>query len=536
MLKFLERYWVTLLGLAFLFGSFFTLFEMALDNGWLPPSARAAVGLVSGATVGFVGFRLYKTGRQTLAEIVAGLSTGIFFLTIAYASFSEHIMWSPNILLISMIALGSLIMAIGYRFQMRILVLISVLAGLLTPLIIRATPDQVTGLFLYVLVLNVVSLLLSVIKQWDELRIVSFFTTALIFITYYFYFDPESWGRPFFYVTSLFVVYMVGLFATSKVDENRFSGLNFYLGIINAIHYIFWSLFILSAFDLSYAIPALIVSLSFVGGAIYIHLSNPKEIIPALAYLLLGLFTLAISGEDFSHLFSSKGMPYVVNGSLWLAISLSIFTVGQKLRMNAVRLAGIGAWFLVIVYWYAVAWEVEWIPWFGVRFVPFINPGAMLWMAIATSAFVLSRLALRFEGLDAERNKHLSVILATLGHIVVGGLLTIQIQNLWEAYTISTLKPGIVVSTSWFLYAFGLFLWGKFTKTKVFLWLGGLVLVVSSLKMWLWDLPGESGIYKVLFLALSGGVILLVGFVHRKWMDEDPSITLNAEANKSESF
>lgn len=533
--NFLKRYWVTLLGMAFLLGSFFTFFEMALQNGWLPPQARIALGLVAGASIGYVAFHFYKKQKQVLSESIAGLGSGVFFVTIAYASFSEHIMWSPNVLLLSMVALVALIMFIGFKFKMRILSIISVLTGLCTPLIIRATPDQVNGLFIYVLLINVLALVLSVVRKWDELRIISFFSTALIFITYYFYFDPESWGRPFFYVTALFGVYMVGLFATSKINNNQYSGINFYLGVINAIHYVFWSLFILSSFNIAHALPTLIVAISFVGGGVFIYQNNSKDVIPALAYFLMGVFVLAISGENFSQLFSSKGMPYVINSSIWLSIALLIYGVGKRVKQLHVQLIGMAVWLLVIVYWYSVAWNVEWLPWFGVTFIPFINPGALLWIAFAASGFLLSRDVERGETIEQlkDHQKTFSVALAIVAHLVVGGLLTIQIDNLWEAYTISGIKSGIVISTAWFLYALGLFVWGKFTKTKAFMWLGGMVLVVSSLRMWIIDLPGESNVYKVLFLSLSGGVILLIGYVHRKWLDEDKTI---AEKEQTEDL
>lgn len=519
MKNFIERYWVTILGFLFLFGSFLTLFELAIDKGWLQPAGRAAIGLVSGTTVAYLSYLLFRKKNETLSELVAGLSAGLFFLTIAYASFSKDIMWSANILLISMMALCTIIMLIGYRLNMRILVIMSVLAGLFTPLIIKATPDQVNVLFIYVLIINILSLTLSVLKNWTELRLISFITTAAIFISYYFYFDPESWGRPFFYVSALFIIYMVGLFTTSKIENNRFSGVNLYLSILNAIHYVFWSIFILSSFSVSYALPSLIVSISFLAGGFLIYKANSKELIPSLIYFILGLFVLAISGEDFSQLFTSAGMPFVINCSLWLVISLVIFAIGNKLQINHVKLVGIGAWVFVLVYWYSVAWEVEWLPLFGVKYIPFINAGALLWMALASSGFVLSKMAKSFSGLSKEHNESLSLVLAVLSHLVVGGLLTIQIENLWEAYSITSFKSGIAISTSWFLYALGLFLWGKHERSKLFLWFGGVVLVLSSLKMWVFDLPGENGIYKVLFLFISGGVILLIGFVHRKWMD-----------------
>ena len=215
MKDFVKKYWITLLGVGFIFLAFLYFLKLAIDLEWIPPTARAAIGMAIGLSGLFAGYTLVSRTKGMFGEIAAGLGTSILYATFAYASFSKDIQWSANALMISLIALSSLVTIVGYRMNMRILVFLSLLGALLTPVVIRAHVEQDWLLFLYVLVINIAALWLSAIKDWQELRVMSFVATVFIFISYYLYFDPESWGKPFFYASSLFLVYMTGLILAS---------------------------------------------------------------------------------------------------------------------------------------------------------------------------------------------------------------------------------------------------------------------------------------------------------------------------------
>ncbi len=112
----------------FFFGAFFTFFDMAVAKGWFPPAARVALGLFAKGTFGYIGYYLLQRGQQLLSDIVSGLGAGVLFLSIGYASFSEHIMWSQNILLLSMIGCGSVLLLLGYKLQRKNALLLGTIA------------------------------------------------------------------------------------------------------------------------------------------------------------------------------------------------------------------------------------------------------------------------------------------------------------------------------------------------------------------------------------------------------------------------
>ncbi|MCZ6899258.1 MAG: DUF2339 domain-containing protein, partial [Bacteroidetes bacterium] len=140
--KFIEKHWLNLLGGTFLFTAFLYFFKLAIEEGWLPPAARVAIGMIAGATGLYYGYVQYKKKSNLSAELLAGLGSSIVYATLAYASFSKEILWSTNALFISTLSFSSLITFIGLKYDMRKLVLISILGGLISPLVLKAPEEQ----------------------------------------------------------------------------------------------------------------------------------------------------------------------------------------------------------------------------------------------------------------------------------------------------------------------------------------------------------------------------------------------------------
>ncbi len=527
----IKKNWIGLVGILFIFLAFLTVLKIGFDEGWIPEEAKIALGLVLGVTGLFIGYSFYKKDKKIIAEISAGLGTGILYATFAYSSFASTIQWSANTLLISMITLSVIVCFVGFKFDMRVLSNISLAGGLLTPIIIRANSEQIFLLFCYVLILNMVSIYLSVLKNWTEIRLISFVATFIVYFIYYSFFKPESWEKPFFYISSFFLVYMAGIIFSSWKTRDKFEGINLYLGILNGLNFTIWSIFILRSFHTSYAIPLIIVGFVFICASVLIYFISEGSKLPPMLYLIIGLALIAISGGDFGRLFSTKGMNFVVNALIWTFIVSVLYYISYILKEEIGILVSMAAFMIVFLYWFSNAWDVDWVEWFGVKYIPFINPGALVWIALASLGFFIS-ISLDNLGAESKDTKikiagmppgDYSLILAIVSHIVVGGLLTIQIENTWKAYDYKFLGVESASSFSWIVYSLVLFLWGSHTKSKVFRIFGSIVLVATTLKVLFSDLSGESTLYKAIFLLIIGLVILLIAFVNQKWEEKENS-------------
>jgi hypothetical protein len=164
-----KKYWIQLLGIGFIFLAFLYMLKTAFDTGLLPEVAKVVIGLAFAASAYFVSYIIFGKGQKTASEIIAGLGTCILYGTFAFAAFSPKISLSANTLIICMVATSSILTYLGYQFQMRILTLISILGGLITPIVIKAMPEQVNLLFAYVLIINIAAMFLEDVKFLVEI-------------------------------------------------------------------------------------------------------------------------------------------------------------------------------------------------------------------------------------------------------------------------------------------------------------------------------------------------------------------------------
>ncbi len=523
----IERHWMSLLGVSFLFLAFIYFLKLAFNAGYFPPMARATSGLVLGVTCLFGAYAAHRSKKlkspilepSIIVELLAGLGTSIIYATIAYISFSDDINWPLNIIGIVLVGLSTLLSITSYKLNMRILANISIVGGFLTPLLIRAQVGQDVVLFIYIALLNLVALYLSTIKNWQELRLLSFLSTLIIYSSYYIYFEPATWGRPFFYCSSIFVVYMIGLVASSIHQGHKFDGLNLYIGLINAINFVVWSVIIFSNFNYSYAIPLSIVGVSFIATGIVIHqlAAQGKSSLASMAYLILGVLILAVSLNDLGHYFPGEGMLNIVSAASWLFIGASFLSIGLFLRNQVCFAIGLMTWAMTLFFWFTVAWKVAW----PAHYIPFLNPGALVWFGFAITGFSFSKLIQSHNhALEIKNANNIGLVMAIISHIVIGGLITIQLSNAWKAYEIS-LNLSFVMSVSWFVYALSLFIWGAYVRNKVFKYFGTAVIALTTLKIMFFDLRAETNVYKVILLIIVGGIALLINFINNKWLSPD---------------
>ncbi len=513
MIELIKKHWITSLGIVFLFSSFTYFLKIAFENDWFPAEMRVLTGFATGITLLFAGYSYYRKSQLNLCQLLAGSGMSVIYATFSYVAFSNNLTWPYNITFISVLCITALTTFLSYRYNLRGLIFISIMGGLLSPIFMKAEPQHDVWLFIYVLILNVGALYVSLSKRWTELRIMTFLITVLIYATYFIYFDPLSWGRPFFYAAALFVTYMGGIIYASYIENDRFTGWNLYLSLLNAMLFIFWSIYILGSFDISFTVPLLIVGITFISAAAFIYQLSDKSVFPAIIYVCIGLILFAISAANI-HPLSIYGLEYVITTLLWLLVVVSTYAIGHFTKTKELTIVSYAAWMILIIYWFTVAWDVQWVEILGIRYIPFFNAGALTWIALASFGFYAGKQ-------EQAGNNSLSTFMAIVSNIIVAGLFTIQIKNLWSAYDITFMHQSLAISISYIVYALFIFLWGAHTKAIAFRIMGSIVLLITSVKVFFWDLSGEASISKMIFLMIMGLVTLAIANINKRWLDKE---------------
>lgn len=519
----IKKYWIAAIGISFVFLSFVYFLKLAFDRNWIPAIVVVVLGFVAGAGFLIGGYSTYTNlQKKLLAQALAGFGAAIIYATLVYSGFSDELMWPKNVVLICFVALTALVTWFAYMLDMRLLMNMSMAGGLLVPIVIKASPHQIDLLFIYVLLLNIAVLFVSVIKRWKELPIGAFFLTLIIFITYYIIIKPDNYFDPFAYVTSFFIVYAFGLILASWKDQKNFEGFNLFLGIINALNFVFWTYLIFKHFHLSASIPITFVGMIFLLSSLLIYKLSDQASLPVLSYFFLGILVIATAGPNMDFGFTTPGLHFVIKASVWLFLIVLLYITSHYLGSAIFNYISIIAWFMLFLYWFGVAWKVEWVRWFGVQYIPFINPGALVWIAMSITGFTMSVLQEKKSIIDSYRYPVFPArLLGLVAHLLVGGLFTIQIQNAWDAYSLHFIEMNLMLSIMWGLYAAGLFMWGAWTRGRVYRWAGSIVLVLISIKAITYDLSGSDTIYKAGFLFIMGIIMLVIFYINSRWDDDE---------------
>ncbi|WP_409343513.1 DUF2339 domain-containing protein [Paenibacillus sp. MBLB4367] len=514
-----RKHWTSLLGALFIISAFVYLFKFTFDQYWFTEELKIGLGLIVGAGLAALGMKL-AIGRARLAgEIVCGLGSAIVYATFTFAGIYDAL-WDAMTVFLCMMAVTVLLAWAAYRFGLRTLINIVLLGSLVAPLVLRSESDQVFTLFLYLLVLNTAFFFLSIRQSWTELRLLAFAGTWLLYVVYYVHFEPDVsriWSMPFRYATAAYVFYLLGFVLSSWRGGKKFDGLNLYLGFANAVIYGLWTVALLDGY-LPFAYPLAVMGLSYVALAYVVYrVTRDAYSMPVLTKSFGGLFLLLLAGSQIGKGLEIKPLLSVY---FWGLVAVLLIAAGQKKRIDALKLASVLVWFFVGCYWMVVTWDTPRGEWFGV-YIPFLNWGAMAWAVLAGLGFYFAT-KVKMSG-GGWNNPLLANLYAVLSHLIVGGLLTVQVSNVFEEYRVDRVFDlALTLSVTWGIYALLLFLWGAYSKQRVFRVFGSAVLILMAAKTLLFDLAGEDTIYKVIVLFALGVISLAITYINSRWMSKQP--------------
>ncbi len=149
------------------------LVKYTIDEGWLGPAARTTLGFLLGMTLAAAGEWLR---RRPLQRAIAALradyippaltASGLFiaFASI-YAAYALFGLLSPLVALLALAAVA--LLAVGLSLlQGRLVALMGVLGGFVTPMLIVTPSPSAWGLFAYLLVIELTALAVARLRGW----------------------------------------------------------------------------------------------------------------------------------------------------------------------------------------------------------------------------------------------------------------------------------------------------------------------------------------------------------------------------------
>ena len=166
-LTILNRLGVLTLVLAASFG-----FKWAVDNDWIGPGGRVAIGVLAGLIALAAADWLWRKGQRTFAQGVTALGVAVLYLS-TYAAAAYYKLIPFQLAYVFMLSVTVLACALALRYESMAIAALGLAGGYLTPILLNTGENRPLALFFFLTLLNLGSLALVRYRHWRYLEVLS---------------------------------------------------------------------------------------------------------------------------------------------------------------------------------------------------------------------------------------------------------------------------------------------------------------------------------------------------------------------------
>jgi uncharacterized membrane protein len=170
--------WINIIGVVTLiFGAAF-FFKYAVDNNWVGPGARVALGIVAAMVSLFFGDLMWRRGQKVFGQGITGLGLALLYLSFWAAFGMYHLLPQPVAFLLMVLTTAASVV-FAMRYESQVIAVLGMLAAYWTPGALSSGEPHPWILFNYIFLLNLGGLALTRLRRWAVLEILSAIATIL---------------------------------------------------------------------------------------------------------------------------------------------------------------------------------------------------------------------------------------------------------------------------------------------------------------------------------------------------------------------
>lgn len=448
------------------------------------PWHRISIGWLIGIGLLYLGEKLTKK-YGTYALGISSCGIVILYFSF-YAGSAFYGLFSPVMAFLFMLLVTVLGVLLSLRYDSSVISFIAVIGAFLTPFVFRGgeiTPLALTILFLYLALINGWILIVTKIKEWKWLNILTFSLTAMMLLTTIKY-ASES-GYPWVFLTFSTIFFALFFYLSRKENAESYVIL-----FLNPFLYYFVLWFVTYKMN-----PYIAGTLALVLSAFYYYegsLSEKKNSMElAWSFTSLAIFFLTIAIPVF----------FKTNWSTcaWAIEGAVILSLGRKesvLKNLSLVLLGIAVFKMTLIDYFI------------------LEPFPFLFNSIVTIAAVF--LCAKFLSSQEEENKGLVGALNILGMLFVFWFTLSGTFKFFDEFSHLEEMKSLVISFLWGVYALALFIAGIAKDSSPARTAGFLMASLTITKVFLYDVSSLETIYRVLSFFVLGVILLVISFIYHK--------------------
>jgi len=491
--------WFYLIGIVALLIAISLGVKYAFDNKWIGATGRVAIGILLGALMLPWSHWLLGRGYQYFSEGIAALGQATLFVSV-WAGCQYYSLYSRDFGFAAMIAITAVMAAIAIGRNSQRIAVMSLLGGLLAPILASSGKDEQVVLFTYLLLLSAGALVVAAKREWRSLPLVAFAGTQIYFWGWYseFFHRTSPVERTVLFASLFFFLY-AALPVHRAMRSARFGNLDILLLLANE----FWysaALFILLWPDDKWPLTLLFVAFAAAHVAI-------ARLLPAPEAGESGLPRLLCAGLALTYL--TLAIPVRLEGK-WITFSFAVegailVWTGFRAANNFLRQAG----YLLLG---ISALRVLVFPPEGGAFL--LNPRFAAYM-VMIACFAVALWSARSHESSIEGPERTEVGLFAIA-INVYALIALSAE-FWDYFgSEATLAQHLALSILWTAYASALLFLGVLKKSGLLRWQSLALFGLTVGKVFLYDLGFLDRGYRIFSFFVLGAVLLAVSFLYQR--------------------
>jgi len=447
--KFIGENLVSKIGIAILVIAIGFFVKFAIDNEWIGPVGRVAIGLLCGGILTGLAHRLH-TSYKAFSSVLIGGGLAIFYFSIALA-YKDYALFGQTAAFMIMVVITLFAVILSLLYDRQEVAVIALVGGFCVPFIVSDGSGNYITLFIYLLMLNAGLLAIAYRKSWRLLNLLAFLFTVILFGGWMGtlpYPSPMATYRNGLLFATLFYLLFLAINVAHNVKQQKpFIASDFGIILATTALYFGAGLGLIYSMNQTYYIGLFSGALGAFNLLLCFLLFRNKNVDKNVLYLLIGI-TIT---------FISLTIPLQLNGHyitlFWASEAVLLYWLYQKSKISLTRITALIIWGCMLVSLF-----MDWSYVYGnspVLLTVVLNKGFItsLYAAAATIALYLLRRKELLAGEEPPYSVPAPVFL-------VAGILLLYMAGYLElGYQLDSRYPGGQVSVLYLLgYTFAFIL------------------------------------------------------------------------------
>lgn len=305
--------------------------KYAIDIDLISPGLRIILAYVAGAILFFISLRLRKKYELFSMILFGGAMASIYFTT--YAAYSYYGMFPRMTAFVVMLALTLFTVYNALRYNRAEIAMLGLVGAYGIPFFVRGESENITGLFSYMLLINLGVLFLSFKKYWLSLNYLSFFTTWIIYFCCL-YLDGEAqlYRTEILFALAFYMVFLLSSLGFKLYRKYEIHYSDSLVLILNAV-FLYFALQILFSkkeADIDSFIT-LVFAIVYLMAAVLFRKRTPQQ-----KFLSNTLFSVGIVALAAYFPLQFDGFSITI---IWVIMAVALFVCGMYWKVKLFRFA-----------------------------------------------------------------------------------------------------------------------------------------------------------------------------------------------------